>query len=84
MLTPAQDFSAEEIRFLQTEAEGYIQQCNEGILEAASNGKTEVWFDIIKDPRYWKAGDALRAHYEKRGFKTLWGGQSSWGISWQK
>lgn len=84
MIKPSNNFDAEEVRFLQLEASEYIQKCNDAILEAASNGKDEVWIEIIKDQRYWKAPDALRAHFEKRGFKTLFGGQSNWGISWKK
>lgn len=83
MLKASDGFNADEIRFLQTEAAEYIQKCNDAILEAASNGKDEVWIEIINDQRYWKAPDALRAHFEKRGFKTLFGGQSNWGISWK-
>lgn len=84
MLTPSAEFTAIEIQFLQNEAQEYIQKCNDAILEAAMNGKSEVWIEIIKDQRYWKAPDALRAHYEQRGFKTMGGGQSNWGISWEK
>jgi hypothetical protein len=84
MLKASDNFHASEVQFLQGEATDYIQKCNDAILEAASNGKAEVWIDIIKDPRYWKAPDALKAHFELRGFKTLFGGQSSWGISWEK
>lgn len=84
MLKPSDNFSATEIQFLQNESADYIQKCNDAILEAASNGLSEVWIEIIKDQRYWKAPDALRAHFEKRGFKTLHGGQSNWGISWKK
>lgn len=88
MLEPSANFTAQEVIFLQTEATEWIEYVNKKIIEAASNGKSEVTINITNyDPigcKYWHAPGPLIEHFKSRGFIHEWGGQSSCGFKWEK
>lgn len=85
-LNPSEYFSAEQVRFLQNEAADWIRKANENIIEAANNGRNECIVDIRTTSgigfKYYNAPDALRAHFEKRGFVIETGGMSNITIKW--
>lgn len=89
MLKTSDNFSANEIRFLQNEATQFIQDTNAQIIEAAKIGKSEIrvlkWDD--KTQRYftWTVAQlAIMAHFEHRGFTVIMEGMGSMTISWQE
>lgn len=87
MLKPSDNFTAKEIRFLQTEATEWIAMVNAKIIEAANNGDAKVRisiYDAVKkdDTEYYQAPYALRNHFEQRGFVVEPNGQTSIIIKW--
>lgn len=87
MLQPSENFSAEQIRFLQNEATEWIQHVNKKIIEAATEGKDEAYIDITikKDgigQQFYKAPSALIEHFKSRGFAYESGGQSYVIFKW--
>ena len=86
MLQPSEYFTAKEVQFLQNEASEWIHHVNKKIIEAASDGKSEVYIDITsRDPvgeKYWMAPDALIEHFKCRGFGHIYNGQSSAIFTW--
>lgn len=86
MLQPFENFTANEIRFLQNEATEWIQKANMLIIEAANEGKSEVYIPIYEKGQptgYYNAPQALQAHFKQRGFVVQPNGQSSVILSWE-
>lgn len=87
MLQPTENFTADQIRFLQNEATEWINYVNEKIIEAASEGKNEVYIDIHAHPigkKYWEAPGVLIDHFKKRGFAHQYNGQCTTIFKWEK
>lgn len=89
MLQPSENFSANEIRFLQNEAIEWIQKANKLILEAANEGNNEARIPFYEngskeDNGYYNAPFALQAHFKQRGFDVIPYGMSSLIISWKQ
>ena len=86
MLTPPENFTADNIRFLQNEATEWIQHANQKILEAANNGLSEAQVDITtRNPlgnKFYYAGSCLLDHFISRGFGAELCGQSYIKFSW--
>lgn len=84
MLQPSENFGAEQIRFLQREAESWIIKANEEIIYAAENGRNQAHVDIKSDlgSKFYNAPDALIEHFKNRGFDVLVNGQTSIIIKW--
>lgn len=86
MLQPSENFTADQIRFLQNEAAEWIRHANQKIIEAANEGKSEASIDITgRNPlgnKYYYAPDALIEHFKSRGFGHIWNGQSSVIFTW--
>lgn len=88
MLQPFENFTANEIRFLQNEATDWIEKANKLIIEAANAGKNEVYIPFYDNGSkehngYYNAPFALQAHFKQRGFTVKPNGQSSIIISWE-
>lgn len=86
MLQPSENFTADQIRFLQNEATEWIKHVNDKIIEAASAGKSEVYIDINAHPigkKYWEAPNALIEHFKKRGFSHQFNGQCTTIFKWE-
>lgn len=85
MLQPSDGFTAKQVQFLQNEASEWIEHVNKKIIEAASNGKSEVYIDIHAHPigkKYWEAPDVLIDHFKSRGFTHTFNGQCTTIFSW--
>lgn len=88
MLQPYENFTAEEIRFLQNEATEWIEKANKLIFEAANEGKDEVYIPFYDNGSnihngYFNAPFALQAHFKQRGFNVIPNGMSSMIINWR-
>jgi hypothetical protein len=88
MLHPSDNFTADQIRFLQNEADEWIGKANRLIIEAANEGKSEVYIPIYENGSnrhngYYNAPDALQAHFRQRGFNVTPNGQSSILVDWK-
>lgn len=87
MLEPSENFSADQIRFLQNEATEWIQHVNKKIIEAANDGKNEAYIDIRRTEgnigqQFYKAATALIEHFKNRGFEYEPNGQSFLVFKW--
>lgn len=89
MLNPSENFSAKEIRFLQTVASEWIKKTNAEIIKAAENGDSKVqisvWDNLKKAyTEFYNAPFALIEHFKNRGFHCEMAGQSNVLISWEE
>jgi hypothetical protein len=87
MLEPSDNFTADEIRFLQQEAEEWITKANALILAAANEGQAQARIPFYENGSkehngFFNAPFALQAHFKQRGFEIISNGMSSMTISW--
>ncbi len=87
MLEPSENFTAQEINYLQDEAGKWIESLNSKIIDAAMEMQKSASLNVHNPEetkvfnQYYNAPNAFKKHFESRGFKFEWS-QSLITVSW--
>lgn len=86
MIEPSENFTAEQIRLLQTKAAGFITFLNTKIVESASAGDQQLYVktnnEVLDYDQTFGVIMPVKKVFESRGFEFTMNGQSGFTISW--